>query len=509
MSVTIFNQNNNTKVRDIPVSNRFLDNKTYGSSNMFGSTRQIDNIINYISGQRWSVTYFSQYGDINDTLEQFDYKASVNEQRYTKINKLIMYVQTPIEADVPNEIKGESIINAGFIPKVNDCFIASLYGGKEALFNVDEVTHKHYNEKEIFSITYSLLYFLESDIEIYNTLIKRVKNEYVYDKDFLTYGNSPLLNKTDYSLREDLKIINKNLTLEYVNEFLDNETNMFLHPKKDIKRIDTRLVDYLYKVIDMRLIPNAYLINRLKSNDNTRTILDCIITRTDFTKNSIKMYLGWSTLTSDGNLNSRNLKYQGIKETMEIDKDKANLEIPNMNVLPITNTIITNDKIEQEKAEFIFSFRTPNIALGINNKEEDEKIQNDVNETIPTVGDGETEEKSDIDNTENNNIGSVSEETVGNENMELLGESIKEKNTETSVDIGDDATIDINTDIRENNVIQTEDNSTTNDTDTKNTVDNVIPFSLPTNNIETNIETEKTIQTNIRDVRTIGLIKRR
>ena len=105
--------------KDIP-ERPFVTQEQLQTSTIFNKDQSLDTIIQYIRGSKWGVSYFLQIKGINETIQLPDINVPVTVQKYHRINNLDLILQTAISQDNIENITGEAIVNAGFLPNVND-----------------------------------------------------------------------------------------------------------------------------------------------------------------------------------------------------------------------------------------------------------------------------------------------------------------------------------------------------------------------------------------------------
>lgn len=235
------------------------------TSTLFNKETKLDTIIKHIRGAKWEVDYFLQIRDINDEVQELDVNLAPTIQKYNRINKLLITVQTPIDQGEIKDITGEGIINAGFIPNVNDIILTTLLGGREALLMVTEVNTRSYNLHKAYYISYKLFMFLDSDkgSVYYNDLINKTMKEYVYDKEHLLDYSAPVILSQDYKTKIELKHHIPDLIELYFSKFIYYEKYLHYLPTKASIYVDTLLTDFLFKITSTDDHPDMVKVNRI------------------------------------------------------------------------------------------------------------------------------------------------------------------------------------------------------------------------------------------------------
>lgn len=241
---------------DYETKEEFVEKKPFrspeelGTSTLFHKEKPLDTIIRYPKGSKWEVSYFLQIRDINDTLVQPDVNLPATTQKYNRIDKLILYIQSAINQDNIENISGEALINAGFLPNKDDVFLATLTGGREAIFIITEVQNRTYNLHYAYLVNFKIFCFAEDNPRIYNDILNKVMKSYVYDKDYLLDYSAPVILASDYKSKLDLKIVLEDTIDYYFKMFVNRDKNVIALRTTTSVYVDTFIVDFIFKIIN-------------------------------------------------------------------------------------------------------------------------------------------------------------------------------------------------------------------------------------------------------------------
>ena len=279
----ILDLNNNYKTKE-----EFVEKKPHRSqeelktSIIYNREQPLENIIRYPKGSKWEVSYFLQIRDLNDTLTQPDVNLPATVQKYNRIDKLILYIQSAIQQDNIESITGEALINAGFLPNVNDVFLATLTGGREAIFIITEVQNRTYNLHYAYLCTFKIFCFAEDNERIYNDILTKVMKTYVYDKEHLLDYSAPIILSSDYKSKLDLKVSFEEVRDYYFRTFVNYEKNVIALRTKSSVYVDTFLTEFIYRIINQSDLLIMSKLNNVDVNFREKvpyTIWDAIINR--------------------------------------------------------------------------------------------------------------------------------------------------------------------------------------------------------------------------------------
>lgn len=252
------------------------------TSVLFNKEAPLETIIRYPRGMNWEIDYFLQIRDLNDELIALDINLTPSVQKYNRINKLNLKLQTAISQDQIDSVSGEAIINAGFLPNMFDMFLATLMGGRQALFMVTDVQTRTYNIHKAYYVSFKIFSFVDDKPEIYNDLINKVMKEYVYDKDHLLDYSAPVILAQDYKTKLSLKDTLPEITDYYMEKFVNHDKRVIALPTNTSIYVDPYLNSFLFKIInhtDQEVFDKLQNIELSVTNNTPYTIWDLIIDR--------------------------------------------------------------------------------------------------------------------------------------------------------------------------------------------------------------------------------------
>lgn len=405
--------NKNDQLCNEPIR-KFRTNEEMGTSTLFGKDHSLDNIIKYVAGMRWEVDYFLQKININEQTETLDINLPVSSQKYHRINKLDIILESPINQDEITNITGDGIINAGFKPNIKDMFIATLTGGRLGLFTITEIALGHYNLHDTYKVSFKLVTFIDYNHQLYNNLIYKTVGEYTYDKNYIADFSAPIILKSEYDKKLNLKNRYKELVNYFFTKFINKEKRVISPPTINGIFVDNLLSRFVISLVNHDDAPIIYKLNRL---DYTRTededitsVWDMILNRDITMLNRVDSNIGFKYM-SYNNLDLRNGQYNYLGLNFGISK-LSEKEIP---YTPEFVNISTKDKYFPEEKD--------KILLDPNIKVSDHSIDVEGLENIPNNDEG----KLVIKDTKDVNIRFSSNEYVNLEvkNPEAI-ESVKD-----------------------------------------------------------------------------------
>lgn len=191
-------------------------------------------LITHIEGASWYVDYFSQVLTEDSELSGQQVSANAAYQSYKRIVGLEMKVTSPLSTVQDDETKamkveGGATLYPFLIPNEGDMFVADIGEGKRGVFRITSTVKKSIFQEACYEISYSLNSDELSRIE--DLLSKTVDSVY-FHKDYLTYGQNPLLIKSDADVLLDLEKQVQLLVRTYCKKFYSREYATFIVPKQ-------------------------------------------------------------------------------------------------------------------------------------------------------------------------------------------------------------------------------------------------------------------------------------
>lgn len=274
---------NNRKDDYLANVERFRTKDELQTSVRFHDEIPLDNIKQYIKGMPWEVDYYNQIGDINDIDLVPDSKLSVGSQKYNRIQKLRIFIDRALDQAAVKDLKVSGIINANFRPRKYDVFIATLMGGRIALFKVADVRMEHYNLHPVYAVDFEIVSFLEDNDNLYNTLVGKTIGNYVYNKDYNRNNADVILTKQEFTLIEDVKDAIEDITDYYFRTFIDPDTKLLKLPSTSaINYVDQELGKFcrrVFSVMDYPMLTEMQTVDYDMDKTVRYTIWDVILER--------------------------------------------------------------------------------------------------------------------------------------------------------------------------------------------------------------------------------------
>mgnify|MGYP001766042107 CR=1 FL=1 len=218
------------------------------------SVTPVESLLAYVEGMPWTVNYYSQLLGEHNNIQELDPGQNAAFQQYQKINSFELRVLSALdtsydESNGITSVSGSAIVTC-LTPNVNDYFVSDAGSSEEGLFRIKSVSRKTFNRESVYQVDYDLVGYTRTDKERYDDICAKVVREFYFSKDRLVEGLSPLLKTSDY---EDSLAIERSyhmLIQAYFSKFMNRARMLLLVPGQDKVIYDSRLVNFLEKIID-------------------------------------------------------------------------------------------------------------------------------------------------------------------------------------------------------------------------------------------------------------------
>jgi hypothetical protein len=227
-------------------------------------------LLTHIEGSSWSVDYYSQVITTDSDLSGQQVSAGAPYQSYTLVRSMDIKVTSPLSANQDDatkvmKVSGSAMLYPFLIPNEGDMFIADIGEGRQGLFRVTGSI-----KKSIFAEScYEIAYDLDTDAadKISDLRTKVIKTVY-YHKDFLSYGQNPLLLKDEAEVLLGLEAQYQILMRYYMKRFFSHEYKTLAVPSQLYPVYDPFLVEYMAQTFSIDDAPEMYEMMQLNMDDD-------------------------------------------------------------------------------------------------------------------------------------------------------------------------------------------------------------------------------------------------
>ena len=187
----------------------------------------------YIGGSNVTVDYYSQILGSGDDLSAPELGQEAIYQPYRLIRGLEIKFDGELSRSTDSATQEMDVNGSGYIypylkPNKGDSFEMDMGEGMGGRFTVTEVTQEYLQKETIYRINFQLSRIMDEE-DNWNMQRKVVETLY-FVKDFMLYGQSPLLVESDFLTLKDARTTYKTVLSNYLDEFLSTRFRTIVPP---------------------------------------------------------------------------------------------------------------------------------------------------------------------------------------------------------------------------------------------------------------------------------------
>lgn len=255
-------------------------------------------LLTHVEGMSWTVNYYSQVLDADNALSAQNQNRDAVYQQYRLIQRLELKVTTALNQSQDTttkefKVSGQaSVYPCGLTPNEGDHFIADAGDGREAVFMITSSERRSIYKDGGFIIDYEMLAYSDTRIDDLNS--KVVENLY-YERDFVLYGQNPLISLNEKQLATQLRRYYEEILQFYFDKFVSREYRTLLVPGQEFPIYDPFLTKAVLKMF------------RDEDHEKLKYIRDLNVSDDD----SYELYTVWDAFARK----NRNVLKGGVKQT--------------------------------------------------------------------------------------------------------------------------------------------------------------------------------------------------
>lgn len=227
----------------------------------------VDHLLSHIEGSSWTVNYYSQVIDLDSQVAGQQLATNPVHQQYKLIKGMELKVSQALTTSQNPEtnnmdVTGAAAVYPFLIPNIGDMFIADTGSGREGVFEViDNPDRMSVFRASVHQIRYKLVGYAKDRV---NDLNQKVVTTLVFDREFIKYGQNPLVFEEEHQTVIFLRQVYRRLLNDYVRAFRSNEFGSFLLPGQDSSCTDvfmTRFIMTNFDAVDANDLRRVRLYN--------------------------------------------------------------------------------------------------------------------------------------------------------------------------------------------------------------------------------------------------------
>lgn len=241
----------------------------------------VSSLLTYVKGASWTVNYYSQVIDKDNDIKSQDPGLNPIYQPYKLIKGYEIKVVNALTASQDNttnatNITGSANIYPFLIPNVGDVFIADMGDGQDSIFVITNTEKRSHRKQSVYYIEYEFRQTISTNWSFYIDLERKVVETYEYVKDFLLYGQNPMVVSEEYAAMADLRKLYVEIIQNYFKWFYSNEYKTLLVPDTLGPTYDPRLTKFMLGICNTNDAPEIRNVKLLNLGEDGTLAQPCL-----------------------------------------------------------------------------------------------------------------------------------------------------------------------------------------------------------------------------------------
>lgn len=231
-----------------------IQNERYKHSVVDNKVISYAALISHIEGSSWIVDYYSQV--LSSEEEALDYQpdALAVYQQYRLIKGMELKLQGSLSTSADAEtiimtLTGSAIVYPFIKPNKGDAFIADIGDGNAGQFTVTSITPMTILRETCYQIEFVLARYATEPLVA--NIDKRVIETVYFDKDFLVYGQNPVLTSEQLENSKRILTLEKDLLTHWLGLFTSQHFRTIIIPGQELAVYDSYLLTGILSVLDI------------------------------------------------------------------------------------------------------------------------------------------------------------------------------------------------------------------------------------------------------------------
>ena len=253
-----------------------VTDKEYQHSIVDTKVQPLNSLITHVEGASRIVDYYSQIVSGNEEPQKYSPDLAPHLQQYREIYDFEIK-QTDFSFDFDDKSQeatatGTATIYPPLIPNYGDVFIADIGNGMVGLFALTRIQKKSIFKQACYEVDFSIIRILDNENEV-TVLKQKVVESYYFVKDFILYGQNPLLVESEFLLLKDSRRILHEAVEDYFSEFFSRELSCLTAPGYGVPTYDPFAVKAFMECVEVESHPRLRQIH-VRSTDELKEFWD-------------------------------------------------------------------------------------------------------------------------------------------------------------------------------------------------------------------------------------------
>lgn len=223
-----------------------------------------------VEGSPWTVDWVSQVLDKDSPLSGQQVNQAALYQQYSLIKEFELRVTQPLSTSQDAATKQMVVTGAAnvflIIPNNGDMFFADIGDGREGIFKITHSERKSYLKGAVYAVEYQLIDYA-SPVRKADINSKIIKTRY-FVKNFMQYGQDPLLEEEDYHIIQELEGRLHEMTQRYFKLFTSSEFRTLIVPGQQHYVYDAFLTNAIMSFFTTYDAPEIRYIRKLNVQED-------------------------------------------------------------------------------------------------------------------------------------------------------------------------------------------------------------------------------------------------
>lgn len=234
---------------------------TYQHPIITSEHKPLSSFLAYIEGSNVTVNYYSQVLGGSDAVAAPEGGQEAIYQQYRLVKNLQIKFDGQLSRSTDSSTQQMDVNGSGYIypylkPNKGDAFVMDMGEGLGGRFTITEVTQEYLQKETVYRVNFQLARMM-SEEDMAN-MDRKVVEVLYFEKDFMLYGQSPLLVESDFLKLKDGRSTLRSVLSNYIDEFLSNRFDTIVVPTTSPNAIvDTFAIRAFLQVFETRDDPRV------------------------------------------------------------------------------------------------------------------------------------------------------------------------------------------------------------------------------------------------------------
>lgn len=227
----------------------------------------------FLSGSKWTVTWFRQRLGPNDPPKKLDISLSPAHQAYDRVSNLDILVQSALTSSFRDkeqlmEVTGSAMFYSITVPTVDDYILAQSNLSRLGLFRITNVNRRNHERESVFIVEYALEQEIDSNDPLYQDLYRKTVNRYSFSRQRFIENRQAILLEEDEKKLKDMELEFRHMAEDYFNDFYSVYTGTLTLPGQAYRIVDPFILPFITTIVPFEDMPRLQRAHLVSTNNN-------------------------------------------------------------------------------------------------------------------------------------------------------------------------------------------------------------------------------------------------